>query len=201
MCAELEGRLDGSALELFIRGVKGLAPGRGAFLEGPWGAIVSLSPELFLERRGRRVRTAPIKGTRQRPVGLMAAGEERVALERSGQDRAENVMIVDLMRNDLGRVCDYGAIGIASPHAGLELSVAIRTFEVSGTRIRLGVGGAWSPTPTRGQRRPSWRSRSRRCWRLSAERWCLAFVSPSRAGCPPVRSRADPPARPTSPRV
>ena len=203
LCARLDGRLDGSALELFARGVEALAPDRAAYLEGPWGAIASLSPELFLERRGRHVRTAPIKGTRP------ATG--RAELEASAKDRAENTMIVDLMRNDLGRVCVpgsvrvtalaeaqahtgvwhlvsevegrlrdgagngallratfppgsvtgapkvaamnviaelessargayTGAIGFAGP-AGLELSVAIRTFEVRGSRIRLGVGG------------------------------------------------------------
>jgi para-aminobenzoate synthetase/4-amino-4-deoxychorismate lyase len=204
VCARLEGEIDGSPLELFARAVDALAPDRAAYLEGPWGAIASLSPELFLERHGRRVRTAPIKGTR--PAG----GREE--LERSAKDRAENTMIVDLMRNDLGRVCVpgsvavtalaqarphtgvwhlvsevegtlrdgtgdgallratfppgsvtgapkvaamdviseleatrrgayTGAIGFASPVAGLELSVAIRTFEARGSRIRLGVGG------------------------------------------------------------
>ena len=62
--------------------------------------MASLSPELFLERRGRRVRSEPIKGT--------AAEGEREALSASAKDRAENVMIVDLVRNDLGRVCVPG---------------------------------------------------------------------------------------------
>ena len=68
--------------------------------------LCSASPELFLRRRGRHVLTEPIKGTAPRESG---AGE---ALSRSAKDRAENVMIVDLMRNDLGRVCEYGSVEV-----------------------------------------------------------------------------------------
>src|SRR5436189_283034 len=65
-------------------------------LVGEGWAVVSASPELFLTRRGSRVSTKPIKGTR--PLG---AGQD---LTRSAKDAAENVMIVDLERNDLSRV-------------------------------------------------------------------------------------------------
>jgi len=70
------------------------------FLGDGW-AIVSASPELFLARRGRRVWTSPIKGTR--PAG----GE---GLTESDKDAAEHVMIVDLERNDLSRVCERGSV-------------------------------------------------------------------------------------------
>jgi para-aminobenzoate synthetase/4-amino-4-deoxychorismate lyase len=204
LCMRLAGRLDGDAFDLFATAAEALPTDRAAFVAGPWGTVASLSPELFLTRTGRTVRSAPIKGTR--PAG------GRAELEASGKDRAENVMIVDLVRNDLGRVCRpgtvrvtalaevrphagvwhmvsevegeledgvgdagllratfppgsvtgapklaaldviaelestgreayTGAIGFASPLAGLELSVAIRTFEVRGPRIWLGAGG------------------------------------------------------------
>src|SRR5262249_56437762 len=77
-----------------------------AFGGGPWGSLVSLSRELFVARHARAVRSAPIKGTR--PSG------ERAALEASVKDRAENVMIVDLVRNDLGRVCRPGSVRVAA---------------------------------------------------------------------------------------
>lgn len=67
--------------------------------------ILSASPERFLQVRGNRVETRPIKGTRPRtawPEADLYAAEE---LRQSEKDRAENVMIVDLMRNDLSRVC------------------------------------------------------------------------------------------------
>lgn len=76
-------------------------------------AVVSNSPELFLEadRRTRRVASAPIKGTVPRLVG---GSEEaaRVALLASEKDAAEHLMIVDLVRNDLGRVCEAGSVHV-----------------------------------------------------------------------------------------
>jgi len=75
-------------------------------------AILSASPELFLRRRGPLVETRPIKGTR--PRGADPASDERLAaeLQASAKDRAENVMIVDVLRNDLGRVCETGSIAV-----------------------------------------------------------------------------------------
>jgi aminodeoxychorismate synthase component I len=205
LCLRLQGRWSGEPVDLFARSTRALEPRHAALVSGPWGAVCSMSPELFLRRRGRRVITEPIKGTAPRldgPDGLAA----------SAKDRAENVMIVDLMRNDLGRVCEYGsvsvselaeprpapgvwhlvstvegalrpgvgdadllrasfppgsvtgapkiqtmrviaeleatgreaytgAIGYASPVAGLELNVAIRTLETRGDGIWLGAGG------------------------------------------------------------
>lgn len=204
LCLHLDAELDGRPADLAVAAAEGLSPAHGALLQGTWGAAISASPELFLRRTGRDVQTEPIKGT--------SAVGDRDALAASAKDRAENVMIVDLMRNDLGRVCEYGsvvvgrvaeahehvgvihltsrvsgtlrravsdaellratfppgsvtgapkvqalrviaeleaasralytgAIGYASPLAGLELSVAIRTFEAVGGRVRLGVGG------------------------------------------------------------
>src|SRR5579871_1181819 len=75
-------------------------------------SLASASPELFLRRRGDVVESAPIKGTAVRADQL------------SAKDRAENVMIVDLVRNDLGRVCEYGSVAVPElcseePHPGL----------------------------------------------------------------------------------
>ncbi|MGI8479945.1 MAG: anthranilate synthase component I family protein, partial [Gaiellaceae bacterium] len=74
---------------------------RDPFVGEGWG-IVSASPELFLARRGRRLWTMPIKGTR--PLGAA------VELRASAKDAAEHVMIVDLERNDLSRVCEPGTV-------------------------------------------------------------------------------------------
>src|SRR5256885_1428442 len=74
--------------------------------------VLSASPELFLRRRGARIETRPIKGTR--PRGDDAAEDARLAAEllASAKDRAENVMIVDVLRNDLGRVCEPGSVHV-----------------------------------------------------------------------------------------
>jgi para-aminobenzoate synthetase component 1 len=100
------------------------------FVGNGW-TIVSASPELFLRRRGRRVTTMPIKGTR--PLG-----EEGLA--DAAKDRAEHVMIVDLERNDLSRVCEPGSVRwpelmTERPLAGVEQLVST----VEGT-LREDVG-------------------------------------------------------------
>ncbi|MBO0825935.1 MAG: chorismate-binding protein, partial [Actinobacteria bacterium] len=87
-------------------------------------AIASLSPELFLRRVGRAVSSRPIKGTCPRPADEDDAAAARTRLERSAKNRAENVMIVDLMRNDLSRVCVPGTVLVpelatAEPHPGV----------------------------------------------------------------------------------
>ena len=81
-----------------------------AFLDAADHVVLSASPERFLELRGERVETRPIKGTR--PRGATPAEDERLAAEllASAKDRAENVMIVDVLRNDLGRVCVPGSV-------------------------------------------------------------------------------------------
>jgi para-aminobenzoate synthetase/4-amino-4-deoxychorismate lyase len=206
VCTRLTASFEGSPARLFAAALAELAPEYAAYLSGD-SAVVSLSPELFLRRRGRTVVSSPIKGTLPRGV----PGNDR-ALRRSAKDAAENVMIVDLVRNDLGRVSETGsvrpvellqvvahpgvwhlvstvqsrltadasdadlmaaafppgsvtgapklraleaiaalesvprrtytgAIGFASPAWGAEFNVAIRTFEVSGDRLELGVGG------------------------------------------------------------
>ena len=84
----------------------------GAFLNFPEQQIASASPELFLELRGRRLVTRPIKGTR--PRGLTGPEDAALAEEllQSEKDRAELLMIVDLERNDLGRVCRPGSVRV-----------------------------------------------------------------------------------------
>ncbi|MCG5535164.1 aminodeoxychorismate synthase component I [Ectothiorhodospira mobilis] len=86
----------------------------GAYLNLPWGQILCNSPERFLHLREGAVETCPIKGTR--PRGGTAAEDEslRRELSDSPKDRAENVMIVDLLRNDLGRNCATGSVTVPS---------------------------------------------------------------------------------------
>jgi len=81
--------------------------------------VLSSSPERFLRVDGRKVETRPIKGTR--PRGKNKAEDERMRKElaSSVKDRAELTMIVDLERNDLGRVCEYGSISVTR-HAAIE---------------------------------------------------------------------------------
>ena len=91
---------------------KNPAPYAGYLDLGDW-QICSTSPECFLTLRNRQVETRPIKGTRGRsgrPEADLYAGDD---LQLSEKDRAENVMIVDLMRNDLSRVCTSDSVQVA----------------------------------------------------------------------------------------
>ncbi|WP_242476726.1 aminodeoxychorismate synthase component I [Halochromatium glycolicum] len=83
-----------------------------AYLKTPFGEVLSSSPERFLALRGGRVETRPIKGTRPRSSDAAEDAALRRALAESPKDRAENLMIVDLLRNDLGRVCQPGSIQV-----------------------------------------------------------------------------------------
>jgi para-aminobenzoate synthetase / 4-amino-4-deoxychorismate lyase len=76
--------------------------------------ILSASPELFFERRGDRVRSRPMKGTAPRGPHPAADAAARDRLVRSEKERAENVMIVDVVRNDLGRIAEVGSVRLAA---------------------------------------------------------------------------------------
>ena len=85
-----------------------------SYLEIPGINIASASPELFLQRAGKRVKTSPIKGTQA--LGTSKFGDK---------DQSENIMIVDLMRNDLGMICKSGSVEVtqllySQDHPGLQ---------------------------------------------------------------------------------
>ncbi len=109
-----------------------------AYLDlGPGAAVLSTSPELFLSQRGRKVLTRPIKGTR--PRGRTAAEDAALIgeLETSEKDGAELAMIVDLERNDLGRVCEPGSIAVPCFAVESYASVHHRAADVIG-RLETG---------------------------------------------------------------
>ena len=109
-----------------------------------WGdqAVISSSPELFLHLRGCRVVTRPIKGTRPRLGDEAIDGRQRRELVHSAKDRAELTMIIDLLRNDLGRVSEFGSVRVLSP---AELEVHPTVYHLVGTiEGRLKRGRDWA---------------------------------------------------------
>lgn len=126
-----DAALAGSARALAIAALDASLARHGAVIELPDDrTIISMSPELFLQRRGDRVITRPIKGTRPR-------GSDRCELLHDSKERAELAMIVDLMRNDLARVCAPGTVRVMDArriegHCGVEHAVA----EVEGRLAR-----------------------------------------------------------------
>ncbi|HVM21171.1 MAG TPA: anthranilate synthase component I family protein, partial [Egibacteraceae bacterium] len=135
---------DGSAAAL-ARQLSGATPGaaHAALLHpGSGQAVVSVSPETFLRTRGDRVESRPIKGTRRRSADPVTDRRNARALSASAKDAAEHVMIVDLVRNDLGRVCRPGSITVPTL-AGLESHPTVWHLSSS-------IRGAMTPTTSLG---------------------------------------------------
>jgi para-aminobenzoate synthetase / 4-amino-4-deoxychorismate lyase len=125
LCIRLHADVGSTAPEIFGHQCDQLQPAFGGLITGPMSQgsahmIASFSPELFLRIRDRIVTTAPIKGTAPRSSDNRGAQ----ALRASAKDAAENIMIVDLMRNDLSRVCRPGTVAVQDlltiePHPGV----------------------------------------------------------------------------------
>ncbi len=141
---QFTGRFTGSATDIYATLARSATPRHGMCMtsaplpDGSHYAILSLSPELFLsfDARTRRLTTRPMKGTRP---GIADPAELRDAVK----DRAELAMIVDLMRNDLGRVCEFGSVAVECArtieHHGTGIGAVLQaTATVSGT-VREGL--------------------------------------------------------------
>jgi len=103
----------GSSWQSYLK-MRGLSSAPfGAYMNFPFAQVLSNSPERFIECVDQHVQTSPIKGTRPRDHWVsendLALAEE---LKHSSKDRSENVMIVDLLRNDLGKVCEIGSVKV-----------------------------------------------------------------------------------------
>jgi len=123
LCADFDG--DPAGLTAALAHLRPLEPEP---LAGDGWTIVSASPELLLSRRGRVVRTSPIKGTRPSGVPI-----------ESAKDAAEHVMIVDLERNDLSRVCDPASVRWPELLAERELAGVTHLVSTVEGRLRDGV--------------------------------------------------------------
>lgn len=104
--------------------------------------VLSLSPELFFRVDGNQIRTRPMKGTMPRGLDIDEDDEIAARLRNDEKNRAEHVMIVDLLRNDLGRICEMGSIRV-DPIFSIEKYRTLfqMTSDITGT-LRPGVGYA-----------------------------------------------------------
>ena len=112
MTQRFQCRTEASSYDLYTR-LRNLNPAPfAAYLDFGMGQLLSSSPERFLQIRNGKVQTRPIKGTRPRGATEQEDNANRLELMESEKDRAELLMIVDLMRNDLGRVCKTGSVKV-----------------------------------------------------------------------------------------
>jgi para-aminobenzoate synthetase/4-amino-4-deoxychorismate lyase len=111
-CLRLVARSEDDPLAWFRQLCAGQRGSYAAYLDTGSHRILSSSPELFFRLDGDRITCRPMKGTS--PRGLTWEDDQRLAeaLQRSVKDRAENVMIVDMVRNDLGRIADTGTVEV-----------------------------------------------------------------------------------------
>jgi para-aminobenzoate synthetase/4-amino-4-deoxychorismate lyase len=106
----LEAIFQGDSWEWYRRLGANQGAGYSAYLDlGPF-QVLSFSPELFFERQGTRLQTRPMKGTLARGRWLEEDESQIQQLKSSAKNRAENIMIVDLLRNDLGKISDLGSV-------------------------------------------------------------------------------------------
>ncbi|GIW45320.1 MAG: hypothetical protein KatS3mg077_2602 [Candidatus Binatia bacterium] len=114
----------------------------GAYFHGGDFELISNSPELFLARRGRWLHTRPIKGTRPRGRTPDEDARRITELRNDPKERAELTMIVDLERNDLGRICRVGSVEVVA-HQKVETYATLHHM-VSEVRGELVPGASWS---------------------------------------------------------
>jgi len=105
-------RINGNPLEIYLAMRERAHPHYGMYLDLDGLQILCFSPERFFRTSGREIESFPMKGTRPRSTNIVM--DERLAgeLYRSEKDRAEHLMIVDLIRNDIGKVCEYGSVNV-----------------------------------------------------------------------------------------
>jgi para-aminobenzoate synthetase component 1 len=125
--------------ELFLRLSKASPAPYAAFLDAGDFQIASSSPESFLRLSDRDIRTRPIKGTRPRGTDPVHDAQLAAELQASPKENAELVMITDLLRNDLGRVCEFGSVQVPEL-ARLERFAQVQHLVATVTgRLRPGV--------------------------------------------------------------
>ncbi|MEA2707122.1 MAG: para-aminobenzoate synthetase / 4-amino-4-deoxychorismate lyase [Gemmatimonadaceae bacterium] len=108
----LRGQVTGDSFSCYRAIARSQGAAYSAYLDIGSHRILSFSPELFVERRGNKLITQPMKGTLARGRWLEEDTERARQLRESPKDRAENVMIVDLLRSDLGKIAEIGSVKV-----------------------------------------------------------------------------------------
>jgi para-aminobenzoate synthetase/4-amino-4-deoxychorismate lyase len=136
----MAGRVAGDPFNLYRDLAIGQRGAHNAYLDLGRFVVASASPELFFERRGDEVLLRPMKGTARR--GRHRDEDRRLAaqLRSSAKERAENVMIVDLMRNDIGRVAEIGSVEVPALFTVERYETVLQLTSDVTARLRPGTG-------------------------------------------------------------
>lgn len=105
-------QLQGDPTEVYLRLRRAQPVEFGAFIQTGHETVLSCSPELFVRRDGDRLQARPMKGTAERHDNIVEDREAAIALSADTKSRAENLMIVDLIRNDLSRIAQAGSVQV-----------------------------------------------------------------------------------------
>ena len=106
----LQFKLEGQPFDLYAQMNWKIKPRRGFYLNIGEKQFLSFSPEEFIKVKGNRISTYPMKGTRPEGKNEIERRQNIKELSQSVKDKAEHLMIVDLLRNDLGKVCKFGSV-------------------------------------------------------------------------------------------
>lgn len=131
--------LSADPVEYFLALLRSHPVPYAAYVDTGEAQLLSLSPELFLKRRGEVLETRPMKGTRRRGRTLTEDAELAQELAASEKDRAENVMILDMARNDLGRVCSPGTVEVPAAFAVEKYRSVWQMTSTARGRLKPGV--------------------------------------------------------------
>jgi len=137
-----DARTSATPLEIYMR-LRAASPApHAALVRFDGGAVISASPELFVHTRADRIVTRPIKGTRPRVGSADLDAHARAALQASEKDHAELNMIIDLLRNDVGRVAELGSVRVCD--AGCIETHPTVYHRVATIEARLRAGADWT---------------------------------------------------------
>ena len=145
----LSAPFDGDTERLYGRLARAQRAGYGAHLDAGRWAVASASPEVFFEWAGDAITCRPMKGTARRGIDAASDDAQRAALLASAKDRAENLMIVDMISNDLARIAVPGTVGVpalvtAEKYDAWQLTSTVTARTRADTRLR-DVFGALFP--------------------------------------------------------
>ena len=140
LTVRMAGRVAGDPFGLYRALALGQRGAHNAYLDLGRFVVASASPELFFERRGDRVLLRPMKGTSRRGRHLREDAALAHRLSASAKERAENVMIVDLVRNDVARVAEVGSVEVPALFTVERYGTVLQLTSEVTARLRPGTG-------------------------------------------------------------